>query len=112
MIIRYWAGSWPIKSCEGSGVLPFFNAKVEQFIPNTVEESFKNAHTDRSSCRGRARGNWLRFLAELCHPIRNGSIFRPDAYNGVSDFHLGDPQSSASRISTNPTNRGSVSDLH
>jgi hypothetical protein len=27
-------------------------------------------------------------------------------YNGVSDFHFGDPQSSASRISTNPTNRG------
>ncbi len=57
-------------------------------------------------------GNWLRFLAELCSPICSGNILRPGACNGVSDFHLGDPQSSASRISTNPTNRGSVSDLH
>jgi hypothetical protein len=40
----------------------------------------------------RARGDWLRFLAELCYPIRNGSIFSPDTYDGVTDFHLGDCQ--------------------
>src|SRR5262249_25057829 len=66
-----------------------------------------------SQCRcRRARGGWLRFWAEFCYPIRNGNIFRPDTYNGVTDLYFGDPQSSASRISTNPTNRGSKSDLH
>jgi hypothetical protein len=44
-------------------------------------------------------GFWLSSASESAI----GNIFRPDAYNGVSDFHHGDPQSSASRISTNPS---------
>ena len=53
-------------------------------------------------------GFWLSSASQSATEI--SSVSTP--YNGVLDFHLRDPQSSASRISTSPTNRGSVSDLH
>jgi hypothetical protein len=52
-------------------------------------------------------GFWLSSASQSATEI--SSVSTPTS---VSDFHLRDPQSSASRISTSPTNRGSVSDLH